>query len=53
MTISNIEDPQQRAEFEQLTRQDHLLMLVFDDRLKERVRKRVGYRGVPCWREPA
>jgi hypothetical protein len=38
----NVEDTQQRAEYAALSRQDHLLMLFYDEHLDHRLTKQVG-----------
>jgi hypothetical protein len=38
----NVEDEQQRAEYAALSRQEHLLMLFYDERLDHRLTKQVG-----------
>ena len=40
--FANVEDPQQRADYEALSRQDDLLLLFFDEEHQHRLTKQVG-----------
>src|SRR4051812_47598590 len=41
-TFINVEDADQRADYAALAKQDHLLMLFYDERLRHQLTKRVG-----------
>lgn len=41
-TMTNIAEPDQRADFARLATQDELLLLFYDERLKHRLTKKVG-----------
>ncbi len=41
-TFINVEDPEQRADYESLTRQEQLLLLFYDEHLEHRLTKTVG-----------